>query len=938
LVLVSAKGRVFAAASPASTSFSSSDDPLKAWLFPWLKSLGEKGVIVIGVAGLLLWLLSQAQNIEATLRMLGQGLSKGSKPPEPQPPPVEPIRPINITLQQPPPPPDPRSMGALAGALTNLPPARPGFVARVAELDQLARALAPEAAQAVIHGMPGVGKTTLALHYAHSASAFYPGGVWWLDASQGFELMVLEAVTELETRIPGLGAVEGLNLEARMRRCFQNWPGGTEAPVLLVVDNLPPPGAGVAMVRRLTTGLPSRFRRLFTQRASTEGTGNMKLPVLDSADALELLKIRSGESGRSRIASEAEEARALVEDVGRLSLAVVLLGGRLQRVPSLTVSDLRKDLAHFALDAQAFSDKHASFLDEQGVVATLLSSWNILAPEAQELARLLSLTLPAPIPWELIERCVPSDPPAAPQLVNRYWEDGLAELAGANLLDALDGDHPIYALHPLVRQFFSLQCRGWEPEPHWRRELAVAARALAEGCQGEDLPRSVEFWRQACEADPADVWAAYGLGYALIPLGDSEGAMQAFEQSRRNAEAANDPRGVSCALTGIGDVLVAQGNGPGALAVYQNYLMISEDLAKRNPANTLCQLDLVISHNKIGDVLMAQGDGPASLAAYQEGLTIAEDLAKRDPANTGLLDALSISQERIGNLLLSQGDAPGALAAHQAALAIRENLAKRDPANTEWQLALWVSKTKMGEVLVFQRDSPGMIASYQAGLTIAEDLAKRDPANTQWQRNLSISHSKIGDVLMAQGDGSGALAAYQAGLAIAEDLAKRVPANTQWQRDLSISHEKIADVILAQGDGSGALASYQACLTIREDLAKRDPANKQWQRDLSFSHEKMGDVLKSQGDGTGALTAYKSSLQIREALAMIDPGNTQWKIDVANSCKKLGTLRSMVSAKERKAFLELGRRILISLKNSGHLHPDLDEISWYERALKKFNV
>ena len=228
---------MFAAASPNSTSLSSSDDPLNTWLFPWLKSHGERGVIVIGVVGLLLGLLSQAQNIEATLRMLGQWLRHGRKPWEPQPPPVEPSRPIHITIQQPPPPSDPRSTPAVAGALTNLLPARSGFVARAAELQKLSDDLASEAAQVVIHGLPGVGITTLALHYAHSHCASYPGGVWWLDASQGFEPMVLEAVMELEARI-GLPKEEGLNLEARLRRCLQSWPGKRKRALLVVASSI----------------------------------------------------------------------------------------------------------------------------------------------------------------------------------------------------------------------------------------------------------------------------------------------------------------------------------------------------------------------------------------------------------------------------------------------------------------------------------------------------------------------------------------------------------------------------------------------------------------------------------------------------------------------------------------------------------------------------
>ena len=57
-------------------------------------------------------------------------------------------------------------------------------------------------------------------------------------------------------------------------------------------------------------------------------------------------------------------------------------------------------------------------------------------------------------------------------------------------------------------------------------------------------------------------------------------------------------------------------------------------LAARDPANTEWQRDRSVSHNKIGDVLLAQGDGPGALADYRKGLAIAEALAARDPANT----------------------------------------------------------------------------------------------------------------------------------------------------------------------------------------------------------------------------------------------------------------------------------------------------------------
>ncbi|MFN6338726.1 MAG: hypothetical protein ACK41W_08385, partial [Cyanobacteriota bacterium] len=226
-----------------STSF----EDFKTRIGNWLLSYGQAGGIALLLGGGVLALLSQAQNIEAGSRMVGRLFGKGRKPLEPPHTPVEPIRPINVTIHHPPLPSQPQPAAVSPPSFTNLPPDRPGFVARGAELQQLAADLAPEAAQVVIHGLPGVGKTTLARHYAHSHGAAYPGGMWWLDASQGFEPMVLEAVTELEARIPGLGKVEGLTLEARLRRCFQAWPGEKGEAVLLEVDNLPPPPEGLQL-------------------------------------------------------------------------------------------------------------------------------------------------------------------------------------------------------------------------------------------------------------------------------------------------------------------------------------------------------------------------------------------------------------------------------------------------------------------------------------------------------------------------------------------------------------------------------------------------------------------------------------------------------------------------------------------------------------------
>jgi hypothetical protein len=55
------------------------------------------------------------------------------------------------------------------------------------QLNQLLDVLSSSRSPLVIHGLPGVGKTSLALHFAVSSASHFPGGSWWLEASEGFE-------------------------------------------------------------------------------------------------------------------------------------------------------------------------------------------------------------------------------------------------------------------------------------------------------------------------------------------------------------------------------------------------------------------------------------------------------------------------------------------------------------------------------------------------------------------------------------------------------------------------------------------------------------------------------------------------------------------------------------------------------------------------------
>jgi hypothetical protein len=73
-----------------------------------------------------------------------------------------------------------------------------------------------------------------------------------------------------------------------------------------------------------------------------------------------------------------------------------------------------------------------------------------------------------------------------------------------------------------------------------------------------------------------------------------------------------------------------------------------------------------VGNERLGDVLVAQGDLPGALDAYRKDLAIAETVAARDPGNTDWQLGQSISNDRLGNVLVAQGDLRGALDASRS--------------------------------------------------------------------------------------------------------------------------------------------------------------------------------------------------------------------------------------------------------------------------------
>lgn len=224
-------------------------------------------------------------------------------------------------------------------------PAPPGgFVGRaehIAEIRAELEADRSRTALAVISGMPGVGKTGLALHVAERLRDAFPDGQLYLNlhgATPGMRpLAPAEALAAL---------LHGLGVDAR--RIPADVAAGSAllrsalAPTrtLLVLDDaasasqvrpLLPAGAGCAVL--LTSRQPL---------ATLGASGHVRLDPLSPQESARLLERASG---RSWTASDAEPVARLVALCGHLPLALRICAARLRSRRALSVRRLVERLA-----------------------------------------------------------------------------------------------------------------------------------------------------------------------------------------------------------------------------------------------------------------------------------------------------------------------------------------------------------------------------------------------------------------------------------------------------------------------------------------------------------------------------------------------------------------------------------------------------------------
>jgi tetratricopeptide (TPR) repeat protein/transcriptional regulator with XRE-family HTH domain len=306
-----------------------------------------------------------------------------------------------------------------------------------------------------IAGPPGVGKTALALHWAHRAAARYPDGQLYLNLRGYDPERPVEPDDALGQflRALGVGAVhippETAARSALMRSML------AQRRVLVLLDN----ASSEEQVRPLLPGTAScavvvTSRDRLAGLVARDGARRLDLGVLPMVEAVALLETLIGD----RVCRDPAAAVVLAQRCARLPLALRVAAEQATARPTVRVADLADELG----DDQRRLDLLDAGGDRRSGVAAVFSWSYLQLPAAVARAfRLLGIH-----PGREYDRYALA---ALDDIDLAQARRALSNLARAHLLDEYEPER--FAMHDLLHSYARKLADEIDPEPARRAAL-----------------------------------------------------------------------------------------------------------------------------------------------------------------------------------------------------------------------------------------------------------------------------------------------------------------------------------------------------------------------------------------------------------------------------------------------------------------------------------
>jgi tetratricopeptide (TPR) repeat protein len=533
-----------------------------------------------------------------------------------------------------------------------VPPRIASFTGRVDELDRLDTILMQEkpaavtqasVGRAVVQGMGGVGKTSLAVEYAHRFRGLYAGVCWCPAKTRTGLLSALAGLAVTQGAATAEEADVGKAAKAALRRLAEQC-----ATWLFVYDNVTAPD-------HIADLLPSAGARvLITSRFSnwSELADEVALDVLPLEEAVALLRSRTGRGYAG--------AQTLAEVLGRLPLALDHAAAYCKRT-QMRFTDYAEKASSLISTAPRGADYPRS------VVATFdlaIAEAVAQCQGAEALMVYLAQCAPERIPMTLVEGAVEDE---AQRL------QALAALVEVSLLknDPFEDGTPAVTVHRLVQTAARARSEANGSAQEAVGRLIARLVAIYQKDSYSD-PRSwplcahltPHLLAQRDQRDDALDWAELlnRAGSYLYRRATYSQAAQLFRDALAIREKVLGPEhpDTAASLTSLANLLHTQGDLAGACRLHERALAIFEKALGPEHPKTATGLD------NLATLLRHQGDFAGARPLHERALAIREKTLGPELTATSLTS--------LAMLLQDEGDFAGARPLFERALAIYEKV------------------------------------------------------------------------------------------------------------------------------------------------------------------------------------------------------------------------------------------------------------------------
>ncbi len=708
-----------------------------------------------------------------------------------------------------------------------------------------------------LNGLPGVGKTALAVILAHDPEmhAYFSDGVLW--AGLGPNPNILGQLRRWGSLL-GISTTQMATLSGHeaWARAIRMVIGARK--MLLVIDDawqleeaLTFRVGGTNCAHLVTTRFPAIAAHIAVGGATL-------IEELNEEQSIQLL----GSLAPEVVSRESQKAHDLVRVVGGLPLALTLLGNYLRKQayagPARRIAAALERLNDAAVRLQISEprlpvESHPSLPGE-----TSLSLQSIIAVTDQ------LLSAPAQTAFYTLSIFSPKPDTFSEEVALAVTASTIDELYALSDAGLLESNGERYTLHQVIADYAHLCLPEQEAREAYSRLIAyITDYVEAHKKDYELLELESTTIRIALESafergkQPELVRAVCAFTPFLILRGFDQEAERHLKRANYAAQALGDKNGITETLLYLGKIEQRQGNYVRAESYLQQGLALAR---QEHNQERICAL-----LTELGTLLQQQGNFLQAETTYQEGLALAQNIVDNESIctllnNLGSLnmkrgefvqserylqDGLALARKiedrgRVGSLLRMLG----ALEVYrgnyiQAQIYLQEGLTvARQLGDSEQICALLIN---LGLVAAQQGKNTQAKIYYQEVLELARQIGHRE----------KISHALInlGDVFVEEGNYVQAEIYFQEGLELARQIGHR---------------ERISSLLVNLGMTTRKQGHYDvARLYLEEGL---DLANQIKKPDsICIILYELGNISLLEGKTDSADEAFKKMLEIAPA-------------------------------------------------------------------------